>query len=266
MYSFGYRAPTSVEEAVAALQADEEAKFLAGGMTLLPTMKLRLASPSQLIALDGVSPLHGVSRAGEALVIGAMTRHAEVARHALVREAIPALAHLASRIGDPQVRNRGTLGGSIANNDPAADYPAALVGLGATVHTDRRALDAEAFFTGMFETALEADELVLKVSFPIPQRAAYVKFPNPASGYAVVGVMVAQTATQVRVAVTGAGEQVFRVPAMEQALAADFSRAALAGITVPDEVALNEDLHASSAYRAHLVEVMAGRAVDAAGG
>lgn len=266
MYAFSYAAPTSIEEAVAALKADEEAKLLAGGMTLLPTMKMRLASPSQLIALDKVAPLHGVSQEGDALVVGAMTRHAEMARDALVREAIPALAQLAFGIGDPQVRNRGTLGGSIANNDPAADYPAALVALGATVHTDRRALGAEAFFTGMFDTALEPDELVVRVSFPIPKRAAYAKFPNPASGYAVVGVMVAQTAAGTRVAVTGAGEQVFRVPAMEQALTAKFSPAALAGIGVPDDTVLNEDLHASSAYRAHLVGVMAERAVEAAGG
>ncbi|MEM9385329.1 MAG: xanthine dehydrogenase family protein subunit M [Pseudomonadota bacterium] len=266
MYAFSYRAVTSIEEAVAALKADEEAKFLAGGMTILPTMKIRLASPTQLIALDKLPQLVGVSREDNALVIGAMTRHAQVAGDVRVRETIPALACLASQIGDPQVRNRGTLGGSVANNDPAADYPAALLGLGATVYTDRRAIGADDFFTGMFETALAPDELVVRVSFPIPTRAAYAKFPNPASGYAVVGVMVAQTSSGTRVAVTGAGQHVFRVPQMERALGQRFSEEVLTGIGVPAEVALNEDLHASAAYRSHLVGVMARRAVAAAGG
>lgn len=266
MYAFDFQSAASVQEVVSALKADGDAKLIAGGMTLLPTMKMRLASPSQLISLDGVAEMQGISRDGDSVVIGAMTRHAEVARSADVQGAIPALAHLASHIGDPQVRNRGTIGGSIANNDPAADYPAGLVGLGATVHTDRRTIGADDFFTAMFETALAPDELVVRVSFPIPKKAGYLKFPNPASGYAVVGVMVAQTADGVRVAVTGAGERVFRVPAMEQALAANFSPAALDGIGVPDGVELSEDLHASAAYRAHLVGVMAKRAVAAAGG
>ena len=265
MYAFEFDSATSVSEVVAALRADHEAKLIAGGMTLLPTMKQRLASPSRLIALDRVAEMQGISCDGKQLVIGAMTRHAEVARSPEVRSTIPALADLASRIGDPQVRNRGTLGGSIANSDPAADYPAGLLGLRATVHTDRRAIAADDFFTAMFETALEADEIVVRVSFPIPEQAAYAKFPNPASGYAVVGVLVAKTGGAVRVAVTGAGDRVFRVPAMEQVLAADFSPAALVGIGVPDGVALNEDMHASAAYRAHLVTVMAARAVAKAG-
>ena len=265
MYSFNYHRPGSVSEAVQALGQATEGEWLAGGMSLLPTLKLRLAQPSDLVDLGGIEELGGIRLEGDAFVIGAMTTHAAVAESAQVRDSIGALADLAGSIGDPQVRNRGTLGGSVANNDPAADYPAALVALQATVHTDRRSIAAEDFFIGLFETPLEEDELVIRVSFPVPERAAYAKFPNPASRYAVVGVMVARTQGQVRVAVTGAGSCVFRVPEMEQALASRFEPGALDDISVaPDD--LNEDLHASAAYRAHLVGVMARRAVAAASG
>ena len=264
MYAFEYHRPNSLAGALANLKQDD-AKALAGGMTLLPTMKQRLASPSALIELKDVPELKGVSRQGDALVIGAMTRHAEVARDATVKAAIPALASLASSIGDPHVRNRGTIGGSLANNDPAADYPAAALALGATIVTDKRRIAADDYFKGLFETALEPGELIVSVSFPIPAKAAYMKFANPASRYALVGVFVAQTASGVRVAVTGAGENgVFRVPAMEAALGANFAPAALAQITVPSE-GLNSDIHADADYRAHLINVMARRAVEAAG-
>ena len=238
---------------------------LAGGQTLIPTLKQRLANPSDVIDLGGIAGLGGVRREGDAIVVGAMTRHAEVASSAEVRNAIPALAALADGIGDPQVRNAGTIGGSIANADPAADYPAAVVGLGATVRTGRRTIAGDDFFTGLFETALEEGEIVLSVSFPVPRRAAYAKFPNPASRYAVVGVMVAETASGVRVAVTGAGSHAFRVGAMESALGASFTPEAIRDVAVSPD-GLNEDIHASAEYRAHLVGVMARRAVTAAAG
>src|SRR6516225_11443415 len=259
MYAFEYHRPHTLSGALADL-AKKDAKALAGGMTLLPTMKQRLASPSALIELKDVPELSGLAREGDALVIGAMTRHAEVARSPVVKAAIPALAKLAAGIGDPHVRNRGTIGGSIANNDPTADYPAAALALGATIVTNKRSIPADAFFKGLFETALETGELITKVSFPIPQKAAYMKFPNPASRYALVGVFVAKTAGGVRVAVTGAGPCVFRAEAMEDALARNFSSAAIKDITIPDD-GLNSDIHASAEYRAHLVGVMARRAV-----
>ena len=264
MYSFNYQRVSSVAQAQSALAANEDAKILAGGQTLLPTMKQRLAQPTLLIDLSDVSDLDGISKDGQRIVVGAMTRHADVVSSDVIKNAIPALAHLAECIGDPQVRNRGTLGGSVANADPAADYPAALVGLGATVHTNRRDIAADDFFTGLFETALEDDEIIVRVSFPIPEKAAYMKFPNPASRYAIVGVFVAKGADGVRVAVTGAGASVFRVAAMESALAASFTAEAVASITIPDDE-LNSDIHASAQYRAHLVTVMAKRAVAAAG-
>jgi carbon-monoxide dehydrogenase medium subunit len=264
MYEFNYQRAASLADAVKALGAAEDAKLLAGGMTLVPTMKQRLAAPSDLIDLNGIGELSGIAREGDDLVIGAMTRHADVAASDAVRSAIPALAALAEGIGDPQVRNRGTLGGSVANADPAADYPAAVVGLNATVHTDRRTIAADDFFTGLFETALEDDEIITKLSFPVPEKAAYMKFPNPASRYAIVGVFVAKGADGVRVAVTGAGGSVYRVAEMEQALAASFSPDAVAGISVPAGE-LNSDIHASAEYRAHLVTVMAKRAVAQAG-
>ena len=264
MYQFDYQAPDSLEAALAALRGNDEAKILAGGMTLLPTMKLRLAGPDVLVDINHIGSLAGIGKEGGTIMVGAMTRHDAVAASKLVRDNIPALAHLAEAIGDPQVRNRGTLGGSVANNDPTADYPAGLVGLGATVVTDRREIAADDFFTDMFETALEDDEIITAVRFPVPERAAYVKFPNPASRYAIVGVMVAESPGGIRVAVTGAAPCVFRVAAMEEALGKDFTPDAITSIAV-DGAEFNEDIHASAAYRAHLVNVMARRAVAAAG-
>jgi len=262
MYNFDYHRPSSLSEAAGLLSGD--ATLMAGGQTLIPTLKQRLANPDAVVDLSGIAELKGISVDGGTVTIGAMTRHADVAASGDVAGAIPALAELASHIGDAQVRNRGTLGGSIANNDPAADYPAALVALGATVHTNKRTISADDFFTDIFDTALAEDEIVTKVSFPVPQAAAYQKFPNPASRYAMVGVMVARTGSGVRVAVTGAGPCVFRVAAMEQALAGDFSAAAIEGVTVSAD-GLNTDIHASAEYRAHLIGVMARRAVaDAA--
>jgi len=264
MYNFNYQRPASLDEAVGALANASDGALLAGGHTLLPALKQRLAQPSDLIDLTGVPDLDGISREGDQLVVGASARHAQVAASSMVREAIPALADLVGDIGDPQVRNRGTIGGSVANADPAADYPAALVALNATITTHKRSIRADDFFTGLFETALEEGEIITSVSFQIPQQAAYMKFPNPASRYAMVGVFVARSSAGVRVAVTGAGASVFRVAEMEQALAANFSAEAIAGISIPADD-LNEDLHASPEYRAHLVGVMAQRAVVKAG-
>ncbi len=265
MYDFNYHRPKSIDEALSALSSASDGKLMGGGQTLLPTLKQRLASPSDVVDLSAISELSGITEQGGAIVIGAGTCHAEVAGNASVQSKIPALAALAEGIGDPQVRNRGTIGGSIANNDPAADYPAALVGLGATVKTNMREVAADDFFTGMFETALADDEIVTAVSFPVPEKAGYAKFPNPASRYAIVGVMASKGPAGVRVAVTGAGQGgVFRVSAMETALAGHFSAEALTGVSVPADD-LNADLHASAEYRAHLVGVMAKRAVDAAG-
>lgn len=265
MYNFNYHRPASLDAAAAALSGAEDGKLLSGGQTLIPTLKQRLASPSDLIDLRGLSELGGISVSGDAVTIGAGTRHADVAESADVAGAIPALAALAGGIGDPAVRNMGTLGGSIANNDPAADYPAAVLGLGATVKTNKREIAGDDFFTGMFETALAEDEIIVSVSFPKPQKAAYVKFPNPASRYAMVGVFVAQTAGGVRVAVTGAAPCVYRQADMEAALAGDFSSGAIAGVAQSADD-MNADIHASAEYRAHLVGVMARRAVDAANG
>ena len=264
MYEFNHHRPGTLEAAAAALAAAEDGQVLAGGQTLIPTLKQRLASPSDLVDLGGVAGLDGARREGGAIVVGAMTRHAEVASSPEVKDAIPALAALADGIGDPQVRNCGTIGGSIANADPAADYPAAVVGLGAEVLTDRRLITGDYFFTGLFETALEDGEIIVSVRFPIPRRAAYMKFPNPASRYAIVGVMVAETGRgDVRVAVTGAGDRVFRVEAMETALAGNLRPDALQGMSFPPD-GLNEDIHASAEYRAHLIVVMAKRAAAAA--
>jgi carbon-monoxide dehydrogenase medium subunit len=263
MYAFNYHRPDTLEAAAAALAAAEDGQVLAGGQTLIPTLKQRLASPSDVVDIGSIAGLDGVRREGDAIVVGAMTRHSDVASSPEVQSAIPALASLADGIGDPQVRNCGTIGGSIANADPAADYPAAVVGLGATVRTDRRTIAGDDFFTDLFETALEEGEIIVSVSFPIPQRAAYAKFPNPASRYAIVGVMVAETGSGVRVAVTGAGARVFRAGAMEAALGGNFSADAIRDASVPSH-GLNEDIHASAEYRAHLVGVMARRAVAAA--
>jgi carbon-monoxide dehydrogenase medium subunit len=259
MYEFNYHRPSSIDEAKKILSDNDEAKLLAGGMTLLPTMKMRLASPSDLIDLSNIEGLTEIKATGDAIEVGAMVCHAEVAA------SIPALADLAESIGDAQVRNRGTIGGSVANSDPAADYPAAVLGLNATVKTDHREIAADDYFKGLFETTLDAGEIVVAVRFAKPVRAAYSKFPNPASRYAVVGVMVAEMSDGIRVAVTGAAGCAFRATAMEDALSKDFSAAALAGIAV-DATDLNSDLHASSEYRAHLVGVMAQRAVIALGG
>ena len=264
MYEFAYTKPSALQAAVDAATGDDEAKILAGGMTLIPTLKQRLASPTQLIDLAGIADLKGISVSADTVTIGAMTTHGTVAASSDVAGAIPALAYLAGLIGDPAVRHRGTLGGSISNNDPAADYPAAVVGLGATVKTNAREIAGDDFFAGMFETALEEGEIVTSVSFPVPEKAGYAKFPNPASRYAVVGVMVAKTADGVRVAVTGAGPCVFRAPEMEAALASNWSPDAVADIKVSASD-LNSDIHASADYRAHLVTVMAKRAVAAAG-
>lgn len=264
MYSFNYHRAGSVEEAVQALSSAAEGKIMSGGMTLIPTLKQRLNQPSDVIDIGQIPALRGIKEEGGAIVVGAATPHADVADDDSVRSKIPALAALAEGIGDPQVRNRGTIGGSIANADPAADYPAAVVGLGATVKTNKREIAADDFFTGLFETALEDNEIVTAVAFPVPEKAGYIKFPNPASRYAVVGVMVAKTGSGVRVAVTGAGPSVFRAAEMEQALEKNFSPDALDGISVPAD-SLNADIHASAEYRAHLVGVMAKRAVEAAG-
>jgi len=264
MYDFSYHRAGSVDDAVSKLRSAEDGKLVAGGMTLIPTLKQRLAQPSDLIDLSDMSDLAGITADGSTVAIGAMTTHAAVAASSDVKSAIPALAHLASEIGDPAVRHRGTIGGSIANNDPAADYPAACIGLGATIVTSSREIAADDFFQGLFETALEEEEVITAVRFPKPKRSAYMKFPNPASRYALVGVFVAETDSGVRVAVTGAGQDgVFRVAEMETALQANFSPDAVASIAVPDDD-LNSDIHASSEYRAHLITVMAKRAVAAA--
>ncbi len=265
MYSVNYHRATSLSEA-ARLARTGEAKFLSGGMTLIPAMKTRLAAPSDLVDLTHIAELKGITISGGTVTIGAATTHAEVAGNAELKAACPAICHLAAHIGDPHVRHRGTIGGSIANNDPAADYPAALLALNATIVTDSREIAAENYFTGLFETALGEGEMVTAVSFAIPARSGYSKFPNPASRYAMTGVFVAKDNDGVRVAVTGAGENgVFRSAPIEAALSQNFDAAALAGVSVPSD-ALMSDLHASAEYRANLVVVMAKRAVIAANG
>jgi len=263
MYDFAYHRPKSLAEAVAALKGKPEGRAMSGGMTLIPTLKQRLAKPSDVVDLNGIKELAGIKVEGNGVTIGGMTRHHDVASSAEVKAAIPALAHLAGHIGDPAVRNRGTMGGSVANNDPAADYPAAVVALNATITTNTRKIAADDFFKGLFETALEEGELITAISFPKAEKAGYMKFPNPASRYAMVGVFVAKTASGVRVAVTGAGPCVFRVKEMEDALSKNFSSDAIKDIKVPADE-LNSDIHGSAEYRAHLVTVMARRAVDQA--
>jgi carbon-monoxide dehydrogenase medium subunit len=263
MYDFNYHRPKTLAEAQAALKGKSEARPMSGGMTLIPTLKQRLAKPSDVVDLGGIKELAGIKADGNGVTIGAMTKHYDVASSADVKSAIPALADLAGHIGDPAVRNRGTMGGSVANNDPAADYPAAVVALNATVTTTGGKHTADSFFKGLFETALKDGELITSISFPKAEKAAYMKFPNPASRYAMVGVFVAKTKDGVRVAVTGAGPCVFRVKAMEDALAKNFSSAAIKDIKIPAD-GLNSDIHASAEYRAHLVGVMARRAVDKA--
>ncbi|MFO0573263.1 MAG: xanthine dehydrogenase family protein subunit M [Polyangia bacterium] len=266
MREFEFHRPSTVAEALGLLRGASEGKFLAGGQSLLPVLKLDMAQPSDLISLAGLTDpgLRTIQVDGDGVTIGALCTHAEVAASPEVRRAIPGLAQLCEGIGDPQVRNRGTLGGSLAHADPAADYPAAVLALQATVRTDRRTIRGDELFTGLFSTALEPDELITAARFKIPARAAYVKFASHASKYALVGVMVAQHKDKsVRVAVTGAGPSAFRVAAMEQALAQRFEPAALAGITVAAEE-LSDSAEASAAYRAHLIAVMARRAVQAA--
>ena len=259
MYQFNYRKASSVADAADLRANAEDGVYLAGGMTLIPTLKQRLAAPSDVIDMGGLADLRGIE-VGATVRIGALTTHAEVAASAEVRGAIPALSDLAEGIGDAHVRNRGTIGGSVANSDPAADYPAAVVGLGATVHTNQRSIAGDDFFTDLFETALDEGEIITSVEFPIPTHAAYAKFPNPASRYAIVGVMVAEVDGAVRVGVTGAGPCAFRSAELEAALADGLSVAALDGVSIPSGN-FNSDLHASAEYRAHLVAVMARRAV-----
>lgn len=262
MENFTYHRPATAADAAAAIKAAKDGKFLSGGQTLIPTMKQGLASPSDIVDLGGLKN-SGVS-VGSTVVIKAGTTHADVAGDAGLRKAIPGLAALAGGIGDPHVRHKGTIGGSVANNDPAADYPAACLGLGATIHTGSRKVGADDFFTGMFATALQDGEMISAIEFPLPKKCGYAKFPNPASLYAMVGVFVAQMADgSARVAVTGAGPGVFRVADMEAALSRNFAASALNGVAVAAK-GLNSDLHASAEYRAHLITVMAKRAVEAA--
>ena len=259
MYDFAYQKPANLAAAVAAL-GTEDAKALAGGMTLIPVLKQRLNKPSTVVDLAKLG-LTGITVGANSVTIGAMTTHAAVATSADVRAKIPALADLAGGIGDIQVRHRGTIGGSLANNDPAACYPAAALALNATIKTNKRSIAAEQYFQGMFATALEADEIITAVEFPVPEKAAYEKFRNPASRYAIVGAFVAKTAAGVRVAITGAGQNgVFRHTAAEQALAANFSPDSLANVKASAD-GLNADIHASAEYRAHLISVTTKRAV-----
>ncbi|WP_064572591.1 FAD binding domain-containing protein [Cupriavidus gilardii] len=273
MYAFQFQRATDAQAAAALLRSDPDAKIVAGGQSLIAAMKLRLAAPSTLVDINRIPGIRDIRVEGDTLVIGAGARHADVEAHPEVKRRLPALAALAGGIGDRQVRALGTLGGSIANNDPAACYPAAVLGLNATVVTDRRSIAADDFFIGMYETALEPDELITAVRFPCPRQAAYVKFRNPASRFALVGVMVARgvggadgsssSGADVRVAVTGAADAVFRCEPLERALSADFSAAAARAVTIPTE-GLNDDLHGSAEYRAHLIPVLAARAVEQA--
>ncbi|MEM7439814.1 MAG: xanthine dehydrogenase family protein subunit M [Pseudomonadota bacterium] len=262
MYDVNYHKADSVADAASKLS--EDAQLLSGGQTLIPTMKARLASPDALIDVSGIAEMKVISNGGGSVTIGAAVTHAEVAGSDAVASAIPALAALAGGIGDPAVRHRGTIGGSVANNDPAADYPAACLGLGATIITNNREIAADDFFVGLFETALEDGEIITGVRFPVPAKAGYAKFPNPASRYALVGVMVAETDSGVRVAVTGAGEDgVHRSADLEAALSAEWSEASAGGVSVGTDGVLS-DMHGDASYRAHLVTVMAKRAVAAA--
>lgn len=260
MHPFAYVKARSLSEVSAFLKSNPEARPLAGGMTLIPTLKARLARPSHLVDLSALQELRGIEIKGSTLVIGAGTRHNEVLRSEQVRSAIPALSELAARIGDPAVRNLGTLGGSVANNDPAADYPAGVLGLNATIVTDRREIAADDYFMGLFTTALEPDELIVRIAFPVPKRAAYEKFAHPASGYAMTGVFVAETASGVRVAVTGAGPGVFRWAEAEAALQSKLAVESVAGLRMAP-ADLNEDIHGTREYRANLVNVLTKRAV-----
>ena len=265
MYAFAYHRPQSLADAARLLASHKEAKLLAGGHTLIPTMKQRLADPKALVDLSAIAELRGIARRGNALVIGAMVSHDEVAKAGEVRSAIAGLSELAGGIGDPHVRNRGTIGGSLANNDPSADYPSAALALGATIKTNKRSISSDDFFKGLFSTALEDGEIITRISFPAPTKFAYAKFANPASRYALVGVAVGQRDGEVRVAVTGAGSNgVFRHKAMETALAGNWSAQALDNVTT-NAADMMSDIHGDAAYRAHLVGVLARRALAAAG-
>jgi carbon-monoxide dehydrogenase medium subunit len=264
MYNFTYHKPTTVRQAANLLAKNPDAKLLAGGHSLIPVMKQRLAQPSALIDLNQIEDLAGIEVKGRSIVIGALARHADVAISKLVQDTLPALASVPGSIGDPQVRNRGTIGGSIANNDPNADYPAACLGLGATIITNKRRIAADDFFTGMFSTALEENEIIVKVSFPIAKKAGYEKFKHPASGFALVGVFVSKRGADIRVAVTGAGSNgVFRVKSFEEALKKRFAAKSIEGMTISAN-GMNADIHAGADYRAHLVGVLARRALATA--
>ncbi len=263
MENFNYHRPASVKAAAALLKKSKDGTYMGGGHTLIPTMKNGLARPKDVIDLTAIKGFSGITVSKTAVVIKAGTTHMEVAASSAVKKAIPALAEMAGKIGGVHVRHRGTIGGSVANNDPAADYPSACVGLGATIVTDKRKIAADQFFTGMFETALKAGEIITAVSFPIPKKSSHQKFPNPASRYALVGVFASVGKDgKARVAVTGAAPKVFRVPQMEAALSKSATVQSLAGISVSAK-GLNSDMHASADYRAHLVSVLAKRAVDA---
>jgi carbon-monoxide dehydrogenase medium subunit len=260
MHTFSYVKATSLKQAGELLAANTDAKLLAGGMTLIPTLKARLAQPSHLIDIGSIAELSGIDAKDGKLTIGAATRHVEVATSAVVKKAIPALSALANQIGDPQVRNRGTIGGSLANNDPAADYPSAALALGATIVTNKREIAADDFFRGLFATALGANEVIVRIVFPVPAKAAYEKFPHPASGYAMAGSFVVHNGKDVRVAITGAGPGVFRWKDAEAALGKKLAAASVDGLNV-DATDLNEDMHGTKEYRANLAKVMTQRAV-----
>ena len=264
MYDFAYHKPSSVADAVKLLSADPDARPISGGQTLLPALKHRLNRPTSLVDLSGIAELKGIKHEGDKITVGALTKHFEVQNNSDIKAAIPALAYMAGVVGDIQVRNRGTMGGSVSNNDPAADYPAAVLALDATVVTDKRRIASDEFFQGMFTTALEPGELLVAIEYPVPEKCGYAKMRNPASRYVMAGVFVAKTKGGVRVVVNGAGPGVFRQTEMEQALSANWSPDAVAGIKQPSE-GLNSDIHGSAEYRAHLVTVMAKRAVAEAG-
>jgi carbon-monoxide dehydrogenase medium subunit len=264
MYAFDYHKAQSTEDAISTVARADDGKYLAGGMTLLPTMKQRLASPDVLVDLAGVESMAGIHKEGNTIVVGAMTTHVTVERSPLVNAHLPGLAQLAAVIGDPQVRNRGTIGGSVANADPAADYPAAVLGLGATINTNQRSIPADDFFIDIFETALEEHELITSISFPIVEHSGYKKFPNPASHYPIVGVFIAKDNNNVRAAVTGAAGSVFRSEEIEKRLQQNFHADALEDLSIEDDD-FNEDIHASAEYRAHLIGVMARRLLGSMG-
>ncbi len=260
MYNFNYKKPSSISEAKSIFSSCDDASYIAGGMTLIPTLKQRLAMPSDLIDLSSISELKSIKVEEECITVGAMCSHKQISESDKIRTALPALSNLASMIGDPQVRNRGTIGGSVANSDPSADYPAALLSLNAKIYTSERTIDVEDFFIGLFETTLNEGEIVTKISFPICEKASYKKFPNPASGYAVVGAFLSMKNDIIRVAITGAGPKVFRIKQMEEKLSKSFSTDSIKDIVVSHDD-LNSDLHASSEYRSHLINVMVNRAV-----